>query len=86
MKKKMIIKLSILLSMIILCSCTKKEESMLPNANNIKETQINKAKSYKVSEDITIDKKYLEKKYPGKTVLTWVYTESENISKKERKI
>lgn len=36
--------------------------------NNIKETQINKAKSYKVSEDITIDKKYLEKKYPGKTV------------------
>lgn len=47
---------------------------MLPNANNIKETQINKAKSYKVSEDITIDKKYLEKKYPGKTVLTWVYT------------
>lgn len=85
MKKKMIIKLSILLSMIILCSCTKKEESMLPNANNIKETQINKAKSYKVSEDITIDKKYLEKKYPGKTVLTWVYTESENISKKERK-
>ena len=60
MKKKMIIKLSILLSMIILCSCTKKEESMFPNANNIKETQINKAKSYKVSEDITIDKKYLE--------------------------
>ena len=85
MKKKMIIKLSILLSMIILCSCTKKEESMFPNANNIKETQINKAKSYKVSEDITIDKKYLEKKYPGKTVLTWVYTESENMSKKERK-
>lgn len=51
----------------------------------LRKPQINKAKSYKVSEDITIDKKYLEKKYPGKTVLTWVYTESENMSKKERK-
>lgn len=64
--------------------CKKKEESILPSANNVQETT-NKTENTKVSEDIKIDKEYLEKKYPGKTVLTWVYTEIENMSKKERK-
>lgn len=69
---------------VFLGGCKKKEESILPSANNVQETT-DKAEDTKVSEDIEIDKEYLEKKYPGKTVLTWVYTEIENMSKKERK-
>ena len=76
--------LTMFVFMVLLGGCKKKEESILPSANNVQETT-NKTENTKVSEDIEIDKEYLEKKYPGKTVLTWVYTESENISKKERK-
>ena len=79
-----IIIINILLCATILFGCQKKEESILPSANNLQETT-DKAEDTKVSEDIEIDKEYLEKKYPGKTVLTWVYTEIENMSKKERK-
>ena len=76
--------LTMFVFMVLFGGCKKKEESILPSANNVQETT-NKTENTKVSEDIKIDKEYLEKKYPGKTVLTWVYTESENISKKERK-
>ena len=81
---KSVIIFSILICATILWGCQKKEESILPSANDVQETT-NKTESKKVSEDIEIDKEYLEKKYPGKTVLTWVYTEIENMSKKERK-
>ena len=76
--------LTMFVFMVLFGGCKKKEESILPSANNVQETT-NKTENTKVSEDIKIDKEYLEKKYPRKTVLTWVYTESENISKKERK-
>lgn len=79
--KKMII-LNVLICSIGFCACERKEESLLPVAQ---ETTIqNKTESNVVSEDIEIDKEYLEKKYPGKTVLTWVYAEIENISEEER--
>ena len=39
-----------------------------------------------ISEDITIDKAYLNKRYPNKTVLTWVYHEKEYMSDKEREL
>jgi hypothetical protein len=76
--------LTMFVFMVLFGGCKKKEESILPSANNVQETT-NKTENTKVSEDIKIDKEYLEKKYPGKTVLTWVYTEIENMSKKERK-
>ena len=81
---KKIIMLNILVLALFFSGCESNHESILPSANNVQETT-NKTENTKVSEDIKIDKEYLEKKYPGKTVLTWVYTESENISKKERK-
>lgn len=79
---KKIIVLNILVLALFFSGCESNHESILPSANNVQETT-NKTENTKVSEDIKIDKEYLEKKYPGKTVLTWVYTESENISKKE---
>ena len=81
---KKIILLNIFVLALFFSGCESNHESILPSANNVQETT-NKTENTKVSEDIKIDKEYLEKKYPGKTVLTWVYTESENISKKERK-
>lgn len=81
---KKIILLNIFVLTMFFSGCESNHESILPSANNVQETT-NKTENTKVSEDIEIDKEYLKKKYPGKTVLTWVYTESENISKKERK-
>ncbi|WP_455950441.1 hypothetical protein [Eubacterium sp.] len=60
------------------CSCNNKE--------NIQINTVDKKKQDVISEDITIDKAYLNKRYPNKTVLTWVYHEKEYMSDKERKL
>lgn len=78
MRNKYIIFICLIFILCLCCSCNNKE--------NIRINTVDKKKQDVISEDITIDKAYLNKRYPNKTVLTWVYHEKEYMSDKEREL
>lgn len=78
MRNKYITFICLIFILCLCCSCNNKE--------NIRINTVDKKKQDVISEDITIDKAYLNKRYPNKTVLTWVYHEKEYMSDKEREL
>ena len=78
MSNKYITFICLIFILCLCCSCNNKE--------NIRINTVDKKKQDVISEDITIDKAYLNKRYPNKTVLTWVYHEKEYMSDKEREL